>query len=99
MAERDVFMEDFRELLDRIPDTYSLPQWQYAYRRVIYSMGLKILGHFPQDVVGPDPAEPDAAAANSTITSRGASSDHSGGQNPHPNVVCKLACAVLGVGS
>jgi hypothetical protein len=98
MGERDVFIEDFKELLDRIPDTYSLPQWQFAYRQVIYSMGLKILENFPHHVVGPDPTEPGAAGPNSTITSAGASSAHVG-PGPHPNIVCKLACAVLGVSS
>jgi hypothetical protein len=98
MAERDVFIEDFKVLLNRIPRTYSLPQWQFAYRQVIYSMGLKILENFPKDVVGPDPTEPVAAAPYSTITSAGASSAHVG-PGPHPNIVCKLACAVLGVGS
>jgi len=99
MAERDVFIENFQALLDSIPRTYSLPQWQYAYREVVYSMGLKILENFRRDVIGPDPTEPVAAAANSTITSGGVSSDHSGGLGGHPNIVCKLACAVLGVGS
>ena len=99
MAERNDFIEDFKRLLDRIPDTHSLPQWQFAYRQVIYSMGLKILENFPEDVVGPDPTEPVAAAHNSTITSGGVSSAHSGGLGGHPNTVCKLACAVLGVGS
>jgi hypothetical protein len=99
MTERDVFIEDFKRLLDRIPHTYSLPQWQFAYRQVIYSMGLKILENFPKDIVGPDPSEPVAAAPNSTITSAGVSSAHSGGPGGHPNIICKLACAVLGVGS
>jgi hypothetical protein len=90
MAERDVFIEDFEKLLNRIPNTYSLPQWQFAYRQVIYSMGLKILEKFPKDVVGP--------VTYSTTTSGGASSAHVG-PGPHPNIVCKLACAVLGVGS
>jgi hypothetical protein len=98
MTERDVFIEDFKGLLDRIPDTYSLPQWQFAYRQVIYSMGLKILENFPKDVVGPDPTGSVAAATYSTITSAGASSAHTG-PGGHPNIVCKLACAVLGVGS
>jgi hypothetical protein len=98
MAERNNFIEDFKRLLDRFPDTHSLPQWQFAYRQVIYSMGLKILENFPKDVVGPDPTWPVAAASNSTITPGGASSTHVG-PGPHPNIVCKLACAVLGVGS
>jgi hypothetical protein len=99
MTERDVFIEDFKVLLNRIPRTYSLPQWQFAYRQVIYSMGLKILENFPYDVVGPDPTGPVVAAPDSTVTTVGAVSARSGGPGPHPNIVCKLACAVLGVGS
>jgi hypothetical protein len=99
MAERDVFIENFKVLLNSIPRTYSLPQWQYAYREVVYSMGLKILENFRHDVVGPDPTGPVAAAPNSTITSGGVSAAHSGGLGGHPNIVCKLACAALGVGS
>jgi hypothetical protein len=96
MAERDVFIKDFKGLLDEIPNTYSLEQWQYAYRQVVYSMGLKILENFPHQVVGPDPTEPVAAAPNSTMTSVDASSARTG-PGPHPNTICKLACAVLNV--
>jgi hypothetical protein len=96
MAERNDFIEDFKGLLDRIPDTYSLPQWQFAFRQVVYSMGLKILENFPRDVVGPDPTEPVAAASNSTKTSLGVSSAHTG-PGGHPNIVCKLACTVLDI--
>ena len=96
MATRDVFINEFEKLLEGIPKTYSLQQWQYAYRNVVYSMGLKILKNFPEDVVGPDPTEPVGAAPNSTITSLGESSAHTG-PGPHPNTICKLACAVLNV--
>jgi hypothetical protein len=98
MTERDVFIEDFKGLLNRIPDTYSLPQWQFAYRQVIYSMGLKILENFPKDVIGPDPSEPIRAAPNSTTTTtNGAVSARSGGPGGHPSIICKLACVVLDV--
>ena len=99
MATRDVFINKFEALLETIPNTYSLQQWQYAYRNVIYSMGLKILNNFRDDVVGLDPSEPIWAAPNSTGTSAGEVSARTG-SGPHPNViVCKLVCSALDVGS
>jgi hypothetical protein len=41
MAKRDAFIEDFKKLLEKIPDDFSLPQWQFAYRQVNYFMGMK----------------------------------------------------------
>ena len=92
----DNFLGEFDKLLDAIPDTLSLPKWQFAYRQVIYSMGLKILQNFPKAVVGPNPFEAAEAATDSTATSTGASSAHIGAGG-HPSVICKLACAVLDV--
>lgn len=94
MAKRDALIEDFKKLLDRIPDNYSLPQWQYAYRQIIYLMGLKILEKFPNDVFGPDPSEPDESA---TYTIMSASPANSGGPGGHPNTICRLVCVVLDV--
>jgi hypothetical protein len=55
MSNREVFTEKFRQLLREIPDNYSLQEWQFLYRQVIFSMGMRILERFPNDVVGPDP--------------------------------------------
>ena len=99
MATRDVFINEFEKLLEGIPKTYSLQQWQYAYRNVVYSMGLKILENFSKVVVGSDPSEPVGAASNSTITSVGPISARSGGPGGHPNTICKIVCGALDVGS
>ena len=94
MANRDAFIEDFKKLLDRIPDDYSLPQWQHAYRQIIYLMGLKILEKFPNDVFGPEPGE---AVPYPTVMSAGANPDKSGGPGGHPNIICRLVCVVLDI--
>ena len=99
MAKRDAFIEDFKRLLEAIPDNYSLPQWQFAYRQVLYSMGMKILGNFPSDVVGPDPSglqPPGPRLAQSPGKSGGATIDAQTGGG-HPSVLCTLVCLVLGV--
>jgi len=55
MSARDAFAEKFRLLLREIPENYTLPQWQFLYRQVIFSMGMRILERFPNDAAGPDP--------------------------------------------
>ena len=101
MAKRDAFLEEFKSLLGSIPKDYSLPQWQFAYRQVLYSMGMRILKKFPDAVVGPDPSAAQGAGpkpGQSPSKSRGAGIDgQTGGY--HPSIVCKLVCTVLDVGS
>lgn len=101
MTKRDAFIEDFKKLLERFPDDSSLPQWQFAYRQVIYSMGLKILENFPSDIVGPDPSEPISAPPypGGKPHSTDAQPGGSGGPGGHPTTVCRLVCVVLEVGS
>jgi hypothetical protein len=55
MSKRERFAEKFSELLREIPDDYTLPEWQHAYRQVIFSMGLKILEQFPTQAVSDPP--------------------------------------------
>jgi hypothetical protein len=55
MSKRERFAEKFSELLREIPDDYSLPEWQHAYRQVIFSMGMKILEQFPTQAVADPP--------------------------------------------
>jgi hypothetical protein len=55
MSKRERFAEKFSELLREIPDDYSLPEWQHAYRQVIFSMGMKILNQFPTQAVSDPP--------------------------------------------
>jgi hypothetical protein len=99
MAKRDAFIEDFKKLLESIPDNYSLPQWQFAYRQVAYSMGMKILGNFASDVVAPDPSGlqphgPMPAQSPGKSAPVGIAGQTGGG---HPTIICSLVCLVLGV--
>lgn len=52
----DSLVADFQARLDKI-DKSSLQQWQFAYKKVIFAMGLKILEKFPQNALGPVPPE------------------------------------------
>lgn len=52
----DSFVADFKLRLDRV-DKSSLQQWQFAYKEVIFAMGLKILEKFPRNALGPEPTE------------------------------------------
>jgi len=58
MSTSDPLIAEFERLLDGIPDTFTLQQWQFAYKKVIFTMGLKILNKFPQDAFGPQPPWP-----------------------------------------
>ena len=99
MAKRDAFTEDFKKLLETIPDNFSLPQWQFAYRQVLYSMGMRILEKFPADVVGPDPAGLGGSGPRLALSpgkSGGVTSEGQTGGG-HPSIICTLVCLVLGV--
>jgi hypothetical protein len=101
MAKGDTFIGDFERLLELIPSNYSLPQWQFAYRQVLYLMGMKILENFPTDIVGPDPSGLQAPGPKPEPKKGGPGSGISLGQTGggHPSVICELACAALGIGS
>jgi hypothetical protein len=55
MSTPNPFSDQFLSLLKNMPGNYSLEEWQYLYREVIFLMGMQILQRFPQDVLGPDP--------------------------------------------
>jgi len=102
MAKRDAFIEDFKKLLEKIPDDFSLPQWQFAYRQVNYFMGMKILQNFGNDVVGPDPSNAQDAPRYSLSSGNPQPTENpagGGGQSGggHPSTVCEFVCFVLGV--
>jgi hypothetical protein len=100
MADHDAFSQAIKNLLAAVPGT-SLPQWQFAYKRVISTMGLKILEQFPDNVIGqdpgPSPAESSAPQPKSMAMNRGPSSPHmdggTGGQSGGP--VINIAIAAL----
>jgi hypothetical protein len=50
----DSLVADFKGRLNKI-DKSSLQQWQFAYKEVIFAMGLKILEQFPKNALGPVP--------------------------------------------
>jgi hypothetical protein len=54
MDTRNNFIKEFDELME-IPRDYSLEQWQYVYKKVVFSVGMRILKEFRKDVFGPDP--------------------------------------------
>jgi hypothetical protein len=103
MPKHDAFIEDFEKLLAKIPEHYSLAQWQYAYRNVLYSMGLKILENFPQAVVGPDPSAKQGTPPEHAEMMMlgggppGAIPAGSGGSTGghRPNILCQLTCTIL----
>lgn len=103
MAKRDAFIDEFKKLLEKFAAEYSLPQWQFAYRQVIYTMGMEILQNFPGDVVGPAPsglqAEGPPHAGGSPGKGLTESAAGTGGPGPghHPSIICEFGCLVLGV--
>jgi hypothetical protein len=58
MSTRDSFFADFELLLEEIPETFTLEQWQFAYKQVILTMGLRIFGKFSRDALGALPGTP-----------------------------------------
>jgi hypothetical protein len=58
MTELDKLTEQFDGLLNGIREKYSLEEWRYAYRKVIYSGAMKIFKEFPVVIIGPPPPPP-----------------------------------------
>jgi hypothetical protein len=67
----DSFVADFERHLGDVEKS-TLQQWQFAYKRVIFAMGLKILEKFPRNALGPEPTEED----------HGGGGEHAGGGGP-----------------
>src|SRR5258708_40208930 len=100
MSELDTLPEQFDRLLEGIRGKYTLEEWRYAYRKVIYSGAKKLLNDFPVIIVGPAPlpvrSGKGPAPAGAT-TGPGAYPVIAGEQPPYrPNAVCELVCTVLG---
>jgi hypothetical protein len=51
MAPRNDFADKFRQLLKDVPENYTLEQWQDAYRRAIFLMGMQILERFESEAI------------------------------------------------
>jgi hypothetical protein len=53
MSDLDTLAEQFGRLLEGVRGEYSLEEWRHAYRKIIYSGGMKILQAFPEIIIGP----------------------------------------------
>jgi hypothetical protein len=83
------FPEQFKRLLGEIPEKYSLEEWQYLYRDVIFSMGMQILERFSREAIGPNPREEHHGAAGKgtpagTTVAGDPPGSHGPGINPSP---------------
>jgi hypothetical protein len=52
MSELDTLTEQFERLLEGVRSQYTLEEWRYAYRKVLYSGAIRILKDFPVIFVG-----------------------------------------------
>jgi len=55
MLTHKEFEENFNRLLKDISGEFSLAEWQFIYRQVIFATGFEILKRFPRVAVAPDP--------------------------------------------
>jgi hypothetical protein len=110
MSELDTLTEQFEGLLKGIRGKYTLEEWRYAYRKVIYSGAKKLLDDFPVIVIGPPPLPQHLQEQQSAPPGGGAGGrgPHPGGQPPpnlspagdkppyRPSAICELVCIVVG---
>jgi hypothetical protein len=80
MTTSDSFVQEFKRLLEGIPNDISLQQLQYDYREIALLMGIKILAQFPQVMIGLPPS-PQHEASSAEMARGGAAPDH----EPYPN--------------
>lgn len=105
MSELDTLTEQFERLLDGIRSKHTLEEWRFAYRKIIYSGGMKILDDFPEIIIGPAPLPRRSEKKAITGPTRGNPAGIGGpshgiiaGQAPpfHPSAINELLCIVLG---
>jgi hypothetical protein len=106
MSELDTLTQEFDRLLESIPrGKYSLEEWRYAYRKVVYSGAKKILNDFPELIVGPKPqpmqSEKGPGAhpvAGGLAGGQGVLHPVADGQPPpyRPNAINQVLCIILG---
>ena len=77
-AVKDVLVR----LAGEVPDVASLEQAQYAYRKIIYFSGLKLLETFSEAAIGPDPSSSGNDNSNSTSGGKGTRGPHTQGAPP-----------------
>jgi hypothetical protein len=106
MSELDTLANQLEALLEGVKTKFTLAEWRYASRKVIYSMGLEILEKFPDIVIGQPPIPqkgPPQAMRMSSPGGPAASGDPGvhpiiDDQQPpyRPSAVGTLVCLVLG---
>jgi hypothetical protein len=96
MDSRDDFIKEFDKLLQR-PRDYSLEQWQYVYKQVVFSMGMQILEEFDTDVFGEDPFNRGGSHHHKSSLKKGRPPEKEGsgpgpggGGHPYAIVICIL---------
>jgi hypothetical protein len=94
MSELDTLTEQFEGLLEGIRGKYTLQEWRYAYRKVIYSGAMKILEDFPAIIIGPPPPPPPQLQEQRAPTHGGGAAK--GGPGPHPVVQQPPAIIIAG---
>jgi len=76
-----------------------LEQWQYVYKQVVFSMGMKILEEFQEDVFGEDPFNDGGSHRHKSKSSlkkgrppekEGSGPGPGGGGHPYAIVICIL---------
>jgi len=82
MSELDTLTEQFERLLEGIRSKYTLEEWRYAYRKVIYSGAMKILEDFPEIIIGP-PLQPSPRLQEQRAPTHGGGAPM-GGPGPYP---------------
>jgi hypothetical protein len=55
MPTTETFQANLKQLLTGFPDSFTLPQCQYFYSKVIVELGLNILDRFSADLIGQIP--------------------------------------------
>lgn len=108
MPTSSALKTELARLIGEIPDKATLPEAQFAYRQVIFFMGLKILEAFPEAAIGPVERESLARATNAPAGGETGGGGHGGGRGPeteaggggqtgggHINTVIKIAGIVL----
>jgi len=92
MSELDTLTEQFERLLEGIRTKYTLADWRYAYRKVIYSGAMKILEDFPEIIIG-SPPQPSPQLQEQRAHGGGAPM---AGPGPHPGVQQPPAIIIAG---
>jgi hypothetical protein len=56
MSAEDDLIGGLESLLDRFPANADLAAWQHAFRRIVYTAGMRVLKNHPELIVGPAPS-------------------------------------------